>query len=47
MRSFFVVSLLVGGIRQSGTGTEGGRHSLEFYSNIKNVCLHNGPDPTQ
>jgi len=35
-----------GGIRQSGTGTEGGRHSLEFYSNIKNVCLHNGPEPT-
>lgn len=28
-----------GGAKQSGIGREGGVHSLEFYSEIKNVCI--------
>ncbi len=28
-----------GGVKLSGIGREGGRHSLEFYSEIKNVCI--------
>lgn len=28
-----------GGSRQSGIGREGGVHSLEFYTELKNVCL--------
>ncbi len=28
-----------GGMKLSGIGREGGRHSLEFYSEIKNVCV--------
>lgn len=31
-----------GGIKSSGVGTEGGKHSLEFYSNYKNVCVYLG-----
>jgi len=31
-----------GGIKESGVGTEGGKHSLEFYSQYKNVCIHLG-----
>ena len=28
-----------GGMKDSGVGREGGRHSLEFYSEYKNVCV--------
>ena len=28
-----------GGIKESGVGREGGRHSLEFFSESKNVCI--------
>ena len=28
-----------GGMKESGTGREGGHYSLEFYSELKNVCL--------
>ena len=29
-----------GGVRESGTGIEGGKYSLEFYSNTKNICIY-------
>lgn len=28
-----------GGVKESGVGREGGRHSMEFYSELKNVCV--------
>jgi aminomuconate-semialdehyde/2-hydroxymuconate-6-semialdehyde dehydrogenase len=28
-----------GGVKQSGVGREGGRYALEFYTEIKNICL--------
>jgi aminomuconate-semialdehyde/2-hydroxymuconate-6-semialdehyde dehydrogenase len=28
-----------GGVKDSGVGREGGRHSLEFFSSAKNVCV--------
>ena len=28
-----------GGVKQSGIGREGGVHSLEFYTELKNVCV--------
>jgi aminomuconate-semialdehyde/2-hydroxymuconate-6-semialdehyde dehydrogenase len=28
-----------GGMKESGTGREGGHYSLEFYSELKNVCI--------
>lgn len=28
-----------GGMKQSGIGREGGIHSLEFYSELKNICI--------
>ena len=28
-----------GGMKRSGTGREGGHYSLEFYSELKNICL--------
>jgi aminomuconate-semialdehyde/2-hydroxymuconate-6-semialdehyde dehydrogenase len=28
-----------GGSKLSGLGREGGRHSLDFYSELKNVCI--------
>ena len=28
-----------GGSKQSGIGREGGEHSLEFYTELKNICL--------
>ena len=28
-----------GGMKQSGIGREGGVHSLEFYTELKNVCV--------
>jgi aminomuconate-semialdehyde/2-hydroxymuconate-6-semialdehyde dehydrogenase len=28
-----------GGMKQSGIGREGGIHSLEFYTELKNVCI--------
>jgi len=30
-----------GGVKESGVGREGGKHSLEFYSNSKNICIYN------
>ena len=33
-----------GGVKESGLGAEGGRHSLEFWSNAKNICFFMGPD---
>ncbi len=29
-----------GGVKASGVGREGGRHSLEFFSEAKNICIH-------
>ncbi len=29
-----------GGLKQSGVGREGGRWALEFFSEIRNICLH-------
>ncbi|WXL27890.1 2-hydroxymuconic semialdehyde dehydrogenase [Ectopseudomonas mendocina] len=29
-----------GGVRLSGIGREGGRHSLDFYSEITTICMH-------
>jgi aminomuconate-semialdehyde/2-hydroxymuconate-6-semialdehyde dehydrogenase len=34
-----------GGVKDSGVGREGGRHSLEFYSEFKNVCVFIGETP--
>jgi len=28
-----------GGTKQSGVGTEGGERSIEFWSNVKNICV--------
>src|SRR6218665_228432 len=28
-----------GGVKRSGLGREGGRHSLDFYSKIVNICI--------
>ena len=28
-----------GGSKQSGIGREGGEHSLEFYTELKNICI--------
>ncbi|MDD2948718.1 MAG: aldehyde dehydrogenase family protein, partial [Rugosibacter sp.] len=28
-----------GGMKQSGIGREGGVHSLEFYTELKNICI--------
>jgi hypothetical protein len=28
-----------GGVGDSGIGREGGMHSLEFYSELKNICI--------
>ena len=28
-----------GGTKLSGLGREGGRHSLDFYSEISNICI--------
>ena len=28
-----------GGMKFSGIGREGGVHSLEFYSELKNICI--------
>lgn len=32
-----------GGVKDSGVGREGGRHSLEFYSELKNICIFESP----
>ncbi len=29
----------LGGAKQSGIGREGGVHSLEFYTKLKNICI--------
>ena len=41
VNSWFLRDLRVafGGSKQSGIGREGGMHSLEFYTELKNVCL--------
>lgn len=31
-----------GGVKASGVGREGGRYSLEFFSEAKNICIHLG-----
>jgi aminomuconate-semialdehyde/2-hydroxymuconate-6-semialdehyde dehydrogenase len=31
-----------GGVKNSGVGREGGRHSLEFFSETQNICIHLG-----
>ncbi|EKN62623.1 2-hydroxymuconic semialdehyde dehydrogenase [Neobacillus bataviensis LMG 21833] len=28
-----------GGMKHSGIGREGGAHSMEFYSELKNICI--------
>jgi aminomuconate-semialdehyde/2-hydroxymuconate-6-semialdehyde dehydrogenase len=28
-----------GGVKESGVGREGGRHALEFMSDVKNICI--------
>ena len=28
-----------GGVKRSGIGREGGRHSLDFYSDVSNICI--------
>eukprot|EP00455_Lapot_gusevi_P034966 TRINITY_DN3869_c0_g1_i12.p1 TRINITY_DN3869_c0_g1~~TRINITY_DN3869_c0_g1_i12.p1 ORF type:complete len:483 (+),score=155.01 TRINITY_DN3869_c0_g1_i12:64-1512(+) len=28
-----------GGVKESGVGREGGRHSIEFFSELKNICI--------
>ena len=33
-----------GGVKDSGVGREGGRYSMEFFSESKNICIHLG-DP--
>ena len=34
-----------GGSKQSGIGREGGVHSLEFYTELKNICIKLRPEP--
>ncbi|KAA3605560.1 MAG: aldehyde dehydrogenase family protein [Planctomycetota bacterium] len=34
-----------GGVKASGVGREGGRYSLEFFSESKNVCIQWNPNP--
>jgi aminomuconate-semialdehyde/2-hydroxymuconate-6-semialdehyde dehydrogenase len=43
VNDFFVRDLRVpfGGMKQSGMGREGGKYSMEFYTETKNVCLSN------
>ena len=43
INDFFVRDLRVpfGGMKQSGIGREGGKYSMEFYTETKNVCLSN------
>lgn len=39
-----------GGVKESGVGREGGHHSLEFFSESKNICIELGaplPSPLQ
>jgi len=31
-----------GGVKASGVGREGGRYSLEFFSDAQNICIHLG-----
>ena len=31
-----------GGVKNSGVGREGGRHSLDFFSEKQNICIHLG-----
>jgi len=43
VNDFFVRDLRVpfGGMKQSGIGREGGHYSLEFYTEVKTICLSN------
>ena len=34
-----------GGVKQSGSGREGGTGSIEFYTELKSVVIPNGPAP--
>jgi len=34
-----------GGVKNSGVGREGGRYSMEFFSDSKNICVHLGDSP--
>jgi aminomuconate-semialdehyde/2-hydroxymuconate-6-semialdehyde dehydrogenase len=36
-----------GGVKDSGVGREGGRWSLEFFSEARNVCIRIADDPTE
>ena len=36
-----------GGVKQSGSGREGGIGSVEFYTELKSVVIPNGPAPVQ
>jgi len=29
----------LGGVKKSGIGREGGRHSMEFFTEVKNICI--------
>ena len=29
-----------GGVKASGVGREGGNHSIDFYTEVKNVCIN-------
>lgn len=31
-----------GGVKESGVGREGGKHSLEFFTEDKNICVYLG-----
>ena len=31
-----------GGVKESGVGREGGHYSLDFFSNLKNICIQLG-----
>jgi aminomuconate-semialdehyde/2-hydroxymuconate-6-semialdehyde dehydrogenase len=36
-----------GGVHDSGVGREGGKLSIDFYSELKNVCVQIDPLPTR
>ena len=46
MNSWFLRDLRTpfGGAKQSGIGREGGVHSLEFYTELRNVCVKLDPE---
>ncbi len=34
-----------GGVQDSGVGREGGKLSIDFYSELKNICVQLDPPP--